>query len=357
MNSHLTVLISQLPSDQLIMITGANLQLRNGDVHYLFRQNADFLYLTGLSVPGIVLTIYSDEIILWRDPITEMDIIWGSDKLSDDEIRDISGIEDIWDMSWLVQYQSDKKEIESETIKTTIHSLRLIKTSDEIDKIQKAISVSQEAFAAIEPMIRPWVYEYEIEAEIARVYRSHHLTEAYPSIVASGPSACILHYTAHTRQLEEGDLVLIDAWAEYMGYASDMTRTFSVSGFTPRQLAVYEAVERIKKIAENTLKPGISLTEYEQIIRIHMNQELIWLGLISSGASADEIAKHSKKYYPHRTSHFLGLDVHDVGPRDAFLAPGMVLTIEPGIYIRDEAIGIRLEDDYLITDTGCQKLS
>lgn len=95
MNSHLTVLISQLPSDQLIMITGANLQLRNGDVHYLFRQNADFLYLTGLSVPGIVLTIYSDEIILWRDPITEMDIIWGSDKLSDDEIRDISGIEDI----------------------------------------------------------------------------------------------------------------------------------------------------------------------------------------------------------------------------------------------------------------------
>ena len=119
------------------------------------------------------------------------------------------------------------------------------------------------------------MYEYEIEAEIARVYRSHHLTEAYPSIVASGPNTCVLHYTAHTRQLESGDLVLIDAGAEYMGYASDMTRTFAVSSFSPRQLAVYEAVGRVKTIAENTLKPGISLTEYELVVRTAMNQELI----------------------------------------------------------------------------------
>lgn len=201
------------------------------------------------------------------------------------------------------------------------------------------------------------MYEYEIEAEIARVYRSHHLTEAYPSIVASGPNTCVLHYTTHTRQLAEGDLVLIDAGAEYMGYASDMTRTFAVSAFTPRQLAVYDAVERVKKIAENTLKPGISLTEYEQIVRTAMNQELSGLGLIPHGATLDETAKLSRKYYPHRTSHFLGLDVHDVGPRDTILAPGMVLTIEPGIYISDEQIGVRLEDDYLITETGCEKLS
>lgn len=182
------------------------------------------------------------------------------------------------------------------------------------------------------------MYEYEIEAEIARVYRSHHMTEAYPSIVASGPSACILHYTAHTRQLAEGDLVLIDAGAEYMGYASDMTRTFAVSDFTPRQLAVYDAVERVKKIAEHTLKPGISLTEYEQIVRTAMNQELSGLGLIPHDATLDETTKLSRKYYPHRTSHFLGLDVHDVGPRDTIITPGMILTIEPGIYIPDEAI-------------------
>ncbi len=141
-----------------------------------------------------------------------------------------------------------------------------------------------------------------------------------------------------------------------MGYASDMTRTFAVSAFTPRQLAVYDAVEQIKKIAENTLKPGISLTEYEQIVRTAMNQELMNLGLIPHDASENELVSLSKKYYPHRTSHFLGLDVHDVGPRDTIITPGMILTIEPGIYIPDEAIGIRLEDDYLITDTGCSML-
>jgi Xaa-Pro aminopeptidase len=201
------------------------------------------------------------------------------------------------------------------------------------------------------------MYEYEIEAEIARVFRSHHLTEAYPSIVSSGPNTCILHYSAHTRQLQSGDLVLIDAGAEYMGYASDMTRTFSVSGFTPRQLAVYSAVERVKKIAENTLSPGISLTAYELIVRTAMNDELRQLGLISQDASEDEIIRLSRKYYPHRTSHFLGLDVHDVGSRDAILAPGMVVTIEPGIYIPDEQIGVRIEDDYLITESGCERLS
>ena len=142
-----------------------------------------------------------------------------------------------------------------------------------------------------------------------------------------------------------------------MGYASDMTRTFAVSGFTSRQLAVYEAVNRVKKIAENTLKIGISLTDYERIMRTAMNQELTNLGLILHDTTEDEIAKLSRKYYPHRTSHFLGLDVHDVGLRDAILTPGMVLTIEPGIYIREESIGIRLEDDYLITETGCIKLS
>jgi Xaa-Pro aminopeptidase len=201
------------------------------------------------------------------------------------------------------------------------------------------------------------MYEYEIEAEIAQIFRSHHMTEAYPSIVASGPNGCVLHYMAHTRQLQPGDLVLIDAGAEYMGYASDMTRTFAVSGFTPRELAVYESVECVKKIAENTLKPGISLIEYERIMRTAMNEELIHLGLISHDASEDETTQLSRKYYPHRTSHFLGLDVHDVGPRDAILAPGMVLTIEPGIYITSEAIGIRLEDDYLITLTGCERLT
>ena len=390
MHFHLTTVIPHLPSETLITITGAIEQLRNWDVYFPFRQDSDFLYLTGLSVPGLVLTIHhsesgiqepgllhtsqwqKQEVILWREAITEMDIIWGSDKISDDELTRISGITDIRDMNELEQYREDKKEIAQDEIKSILHSLRLIKTTNEISKIRKAIAVSQEAFSHIESMMRPWVYEYEIEAEIARIFRSHHLTEAYPSIVASGPNACVLHYTAHTRQLEQGDLVLIDAGAEYMGYASDMTRTFLVthsalgawsqtglvvSGFSPRQLAVYEAVERVKKVAENTLHPDISFIEYERIVRTAMNNELRVLWLIPRDASEDEIVLLSRKYYPHRTSHFLGLDVHDVGPRDAILVPGMVLTVEPGIYISNEQIGVRIEDDYMVTDTGCERLS
>ncbi len=358
MNTHLTTLISQLPSDHIITITGATLALRNGDVHYPFRQDSDFLYLTGLSVPGLVLTIFSDAVILWREPITDLDRVWGSDKISDDEIVRIAGITDIRDSTYLELYRSGKKEKNDDATRDIIHSLRLIKTPDEIEKIKKAISVSQEAFAHIESILSPWMYEYEIEAGFARIFRSHHLTEAYPSIVASGANACVLHYTAHTRQLESSDLVLIDAGAEHMGYASDMTRTLVVGWvYAPRQLAVYEAVERVKKIAENTLKPGISLTAYELIVRTAMNDELITLWLIPLNASEEETVLLSRKYYPHRTSHFLGLDVHDVGPRDAVLAPGMILTIEPGIYIPDEQIGVRIEDDYLITESGYTKLS
>ena len=399
MHTHLTALISRLPSDNLITITGATASLRNGDVHYPFRQDSDFLYLTGLSVPGLVLTVspranqepgllrpsqwQEQEVILWREAITDLDRVWGSDKISDDEIVRIAGITDIRDIGGLEVYsachreawsnpenekgipytdwiasQARNDETEKTDWKTIVHSLRLIKTPDEIEKIKKAISVSQEAFSNIESILWPWMYEYEIEAEIARIFRSHHLIEAYPSIVASGANACVLHYTAHMRQIEEGDLVLIDAGAEYMGYASDMTRTFVVGWvYAPRQLAIYEAVERVKKIAEHTLKPGISLTAYELIVRTAMNGELRALWLISQDASEDEIIRLSRKYYPHRTSHFLGLDVHDVGPRDAILVPGMVLTIEPGIYITEEAIGIRIEDDYLITEYWCERLS
>ena len=272
MYPHLTTLMSQLPSDHIITITGATLALRNGDVYYPFRQDSDFLYLTGLSVPGLVLTIWKQseqnppsplsqggsettETILWREPITDLDRVWGSDKLTDEEMVRIAGIVDIRDIGGLEEYSKKKTEqnppsplrhnsllevqtqnlyqggtesLNPETLKSIIHSLRLIKTPDEIEKIRKAIVVSQEAFAHIESILRPRMYEYEIDAEIARIFRSHHLTEAYPSIVASGANACVLHYTAHTRQLESGDLVLIDAGAEHMGYASDMTRTLVV---------------------------------------------------------------------------------------------------------------------------------
>lgn len=155
MNSYLTALIAELPSDHLITITGAIAPLRNGDVHYPFRQDSDFLYLTGLSVPGLILTIFSDQIILWREAITDLDRVWGSDKISDNEIVRIAGIVDIRDRSDLELYRSGKKETNDDAVRDIIHSLRLIKTPDEIEKIRQAISISQEAFSHIESILQP----------------------------------------------------------------------------------------------------------------------------------------------------------------------------------------------------------
>lgn len=192
-------------------------------------------------------------------------------------MRILSGIEDIRDKTEFEEYYNTHLSLllEESKWRPIIHSLRLIKTPDEIEKIRKAIRVSHEAFAHVEKIIKPGMYEYQIEAEIARIFRKYHLTEAYPTIVASGPNTCILHYTEHSRQIKEGDLVLIDAGSEYMGYASDTTRTIFVGNtMTERIQQVYESVIRIKKIAEKALIPNRSFIEYENIVRNAMNLEL-----------------------------------------------------------------------------------
>jgi Xaa-Pro aminopeptidase len=189
----------------------------------------------------------------------------------------LTGIVDIRDMKEFEEYLNEHKAslLEESQWRPIIHSLRLIKTPDEIEKIRKAVTISHEAFAYIEKTIQPGMYEYEIEAEIARIFRQYHLTEAYPSIVASGPNSCILHYTDHTRQIQDGDLVLVDAGCEYMGYASDTTRTLFIGHAMPDRIRqVYDSVLYIKKIAENTLRSGISFLEYENIVRSAMNLEL-----------------------------------------------------------------------------------
>jgi Xaa-Pro aminopeptidase len=358
MNLHLSTFISRLPGNSLVIVPGNSEVIRNGDVYFPFRQSSDFLYLTSMQSPDIILTIYWSEYILWRNPISEKEILWWHSKLTDLQMIAISGISDIRDKNEFEKYLAQNKSVvlEESEWKKILHNQRLIKTPDEIEKIKCAIRISHTAFAHVEKIIQPGMFEYEIEAEFARIFRCHHLSEAYPTIVASWSNACILHYTDHTRCIVDGDFVLIDAGCEYMGYASDTTRTFLVGDWTERKKQIYDAVCRIKIFAEKSLRPGIFFSEYERAVRNAMNQELTLLGLISDGKTEDEIEILSRKYYPHRTSHFLGLDVHDVGPRDILLAPGMVLTIEPGIYIKQENIGIRIEDDYLITDSGCEIL-
>jgi Xaa-Pro aminopeptidase len=357
MTPHLQSLISNIPPHSLLDIRGADMQIRNGDVHYLFRQDSDFLYITGLSVPGLRLTSLDGEIILWREPITEMDQIWWHEKLEDGELTDLSWIRDIRHIDEYDEYIANINFNERFDHKPHIEDIRMKKDPSEIDKLREAIRVTKIAFAEVERWLIPWMYEYEIEAIIAWVFRRYHMTEGYPTIVASGPNACILHYTRHTRQIERGDLVLIDAGAEYMGYTADMTRTIIVWDMSLRQRVVIESVERVKEYAESILRPGLGLVEYESFVRANMTRELENLGLIDPSFSQDEKNFLSRKYYPHRTSHFLWLDVHDVGSRDTILEPNMVITVEPGIYIRDEGIGVRIEDDILVTESGRKNLS
>jgi Xaa-Pro aminopeptidase len=215
------------------------------------------------------------------------------------------------------------------------------------------------------------MYEYEIEAMVAYQFRLHHGVEAFPTIVASGPNSCILHYTQNTRKIETGDLILLDFGIELGGYGADISRTFCVSDTSfakevptkevedlvshfsnPRQQLIYDAVLDVSKYAESTLRPGITRKEWNTGVRQYMYEVCVSLHL-------EDIESHTpvtNPYFPHSIGHYLGLDTHDVGDSDIPLAPGMLLTIEPGIYIPAETIGIRIEDDYLLTESGCERL-
>jgi Xaa-Pro aminopeptidase len=353
MNVNLFSFLKKIPSNTLCTVSGGSEKLRNGDVYYSFRQDSDFLYLTGLSVPNLVLTLWGDEVILWRESITEKDKIWWSDKLADDEIAHISGITDIRELNELEIYTQGKNMMNEWDMKKVIHTMRMIKTPDEIEKIQKAITLTNTIYEDILSQVQSWMYEYEIEALVAYGFRKYHGTEAFPTIVASGPNACILHYTKNTRQLQEGDLVLLDFGIELDGYGADISRTFPVSWtFDLRQQELHHAVIDVKDFAERILKPGITRRIWNTGVKEYMYSKCKDLQL----KDIHQYTPETNPYFPHSIGHFLGLDTHDVGDSDTLLEPWMVLTIEPGIYIAQEGIGIRIEDDYLVTDTGCKKL-
>ena len=230
---------------------------------------------------------------------------------------------------------------------------RIVKSDDDIEKLQKAIEITEKTYNYLTQNVRPGMYEYEIEAMIAYQFRLHRGIEAFPSIVASGPNACTLHYTLNNRQIDPGDLILIDFGIEIDGYGADISRTFAVDGtMNPRQQELHDAVLDVRQFAESTLKPGITRKNWNIAVKEYMFAMCHKLRL-------PDIAQHTaltNPYFPHSIGHFLGLDTHDVGDSDIPLAPGMVLTIEPGIYVPDEGIGIRIEDDYLVTEDGCRRI-
>jgi Xaa-Pro aminopeptidase len=232
-------------------------------------------------------------------------------------------------------------------------SLRAIKHDIEIKLMQKAMDITEKAFRKVMRFVKPGVMEYEIEAEIIHEFiRKRASGHAYNPIIASGASACILHYNENNKECKAGDVILMDFGAEYANYAADLTRCIPVSGeFTQRQRDVYNAVLRVMKGATKMLVPGNTIEKYHVEVGLLMEAELLDLGLISKSDIKNQNPELPayKKYFMHGTSHFLGLDVHDIGNRYEPMQPGMVFTCEPGIYIPEEGLGIRLENDILVT--------
>jgi Xaa-Pro aminopeptidase len=239
-----------------------------------------------------------------------------------------------------------------ERLAPLMHELRAIKSGHELVPLNEAIRITDLGFRRLLKFVKPGVHEFEIEAELAHEYLRHRASGfAYPPIIASGANACVLHYVTNDAPCNDGDMLLLDVAARYGNYNADLTRTIPVNGrFTDRQRAVYNAVLRVFRACCQMLRPGVIIHDYQKEVGKLMESELIGLGLLKR----EDIDKQDpdkplfKKYFPHGTSHHLGLDVHDVGNTWKPIQPGMVFTVEPGIYIRDEKLGIRLENNILI---------
>lgn len=390
--------ISQLKPSSIAVFHANDVMPTSADGTMPFRQSSDLFYLSGIDQEESILLLYPDardekmrEMLFVRETNDHI-LTWEGYKLTKEQAREVSGIKNIhWTSEfkqvlntvmaqcehvYLNSNEHLRAVVEVETrdarfIKwcqqtyplhqyqrsaPIMHHLRAVKSEHEIAQIKKACGITEKAFRRLLRFIRPGVMEYEIEAEIYHEFlRNRSRGPAYGSIIASGANACILHYVDNFRECQDGDVVLMDFGAEYANYASDLTRSVPVNGtFTKRQREVYEAVLRVMKTATRMLVPGNTLDQYHAFVGTVMEHELIGLGLLNDNdvKNQDKEKPLYKKYFMHGTSHHLGLDVHDLGDKYRPFQPGMVFTCEPGIYIHEEGLGIRLENDILITANG-----
>tara|TARA_B100000674_G_C37911438_1_gene948760 strand:+ start:368 stop:1654 length:1287 start_codon:yes stop_codon:yes gene_type:complete len=383
----------KMANNSIAIFNSNDLMPKNADQLMPFVQNSDLFYLSGIDQEETVLIIIKScqeiEEMLFIRKTSDLIRVWEGNKLTKEQAKKISGIKKIyWESDFekmLPTIINDKKHIYLNSndhprativvetrdarfkkwikqnypdyiYKKSAHllsGLRAVKQKEEVDLIQTACNITKKGVERVFKKLKPGIYEYELGAEILHEFLMNKASGfAYEPIIASGENACILHYCANNKQCKDGDLVLMDFGAEYGNYASDLTRCFPVSGrFSKRQRAVYNSVLKVMNGAKKLLKPGVFLQEYEKAVGALMEKELVDLGLIS----VKEINKLKntqhpayKKYYMHGTSHHLGLDVHDVSDPQLPLSSGMVLTCEPGIYIPEEGLGIRLENDILI---------
>jgi len=384
--------------DSIAIFHSNDLMPRSGDTYYPFRQNAGLFYLSGLDQAETVVVLFPNcikegfEEVAFVKKTNEYIATWEGQKYTKEEARKVSGIERVY---WLDEMDNILHELillakriyvnlnehdrfHSEVLnrdqrftndlikrypahkyhrsQPILKKLMMIKSPLEVDAIQEAIQITGQAFQRVLEFVKPGVKEYEIEAEIIHEFIRNGATgHAYDPIIAAGDNSCVLHYIDNNKVCQNGDLILLDFGAEYANYAADLTRVIPTNGqFSARQREVYEAVLRVLKAAKQLLVPGTTLEEYHREVGRLMESELIGLQLLDKKDVSQQSSDRPlyKQYFMHGTSHHLGLNVHDLSNRYDPIQAGMVFTCEPAIYIREERIGIRLENDILVTDDG-----
>jgi Xaa-Pro aminopeptidase len=335
----------------------------SNDVKYPFRVDSDFYYLTGFIEPDAILVLdpfVVNPYTLYVQPIDPLHTICeghreGISGAMKNFAADAAYETD--DFNEAKEPESNKEASETKDIKEFIHNLRVIKSEAELALMRKSAQIAVQAHRVAKENIEPGIYEYEIEAMLNHVFRSQGANGwAYPPIVASGANSCILHYTENNKIIKKGDLVLIDAGCEYQYYASDITRVHAAGqDMSKEQKDVYDVVVEAQLQAINSVKPGGSFVETHELVLNVIGEGLANLGYIKDKNDPEQI----KKYYMHGTGHSLGMDVHDVGidKKKTKYVPGMVTTIEPGVYIAQKNIGVRIEDDVAVTKVGYEVLT
>ncbi|GAB3274782.1 aminopeptidase P family protein [Larkinella harenae] len=389
-----------LKPKSVVVLNANDIMPTNADGSMGFRQNNDLFYLSGVDQEETLLVLFPDhpderfrEVLFLRET-SELIEIWEGHKLTKQEAEQTSGIPQK-SIFWTHEFERifiqmvfeaeniylntnehtrNSSEVETRDARNVrqfkekyplhhyqrlaplMHHLRAIKQPEEVTLLKEAMRITEDGFRRLLKFVKPGVWEYEIEAELLHEFvRQRSRGFAYEPIIASGANACVLHYLQNNKQCQEGEVILLDVAAEYGNYNADLTRSIPVSGrFTERQKAVYNAVLHVMKEAKKLLVPGNLWDEYHKEVGKIMESQLIGLGLLDKNQVAKQDPDNPlyRKYFMHGTSHFLGLDVHDVGNKYRKFEAGMVFTCEPGIYIREEGLGIRLENNILITENG-----
>ncbi|MBX2968429.1 MAG: aminopeptidase P family protein [Cyclobacteriaceae bacterium] len=397
-------LIKELKPGSVAVFNANDIMPTNADGTMRFRQNSDLFYLTGVDQEETILVLCPDypdkklrEVLFVRET-NEQIATWEGHKLTREEAREVTGIETIlWTSDFqrifntmmvmggveqvylntnehyradvlvesrdsrFIKWCKEKYPLHHYTrVAPLMSKLRAVKSRYELEQMQEACNITEKAFRRILKFVKPGVKEYEIEAEFVHEFvRNGSRGFAYEPIIASGANSCVLHYIENNKVCKSGDVLLLDVGAEYANYNADMTRTIPVSGkFTKRQKDVYNAVLRVKRAAYKLLRPGTVYFDYHKEVQKVMESELLKLKLIDKTDIKNQKSERPvvMKYFMHGTGHHLGLDVHDTGNMFDKMKEGMVWTVEPGIYIKEEGLGIRLENNVVITKSGVNDL-